>query len=214
VTVERVEFHVEEPSMEAFLRGLLPRILTDVDFDVFVYQGKSDLRRSLPVRLRAQASWAPKTWRTVVLVDRDTEDCVALREELDAAARGAGLGIWAGPSSDWSVVNRIAIEELESWYFGDWEAVRAAYPGVPATIPHKEPFRDPDGVRGGTWEAFERILQGAGYFDGGLRKIEAAREISTHVDLDRNRSRSFAKLAEVLRSIRAVAHPPASGASR
>jgi len=40
VTVERVEFHVEEPSMEAFLRGLLPRILTDVDFDVFVYQGQ------------------------------------------------------------------------------------------------------------------------------------------------------------------------------
>jgi hypothetical protein len=25
------------------------------------------------------------------------------------------------------VVNRLAIEELEAWYFGDWEAVRAAY---------------------------------------------------------------------------------------
>ena len=36
----------------------------------------------------------------------------------------------------WRLVNRIAVEELEAWYFGDWAAVRAervndfAAPGV------------------------------------------------------------------------------------
>ena len=40
-------------------------------------------------------------------------------------------------------------------------------------------------------EEFQRILQRHGYFKAGLRKIEAARAISAHVDPSRNRSRSF-----------------------
>ncbi len=33
---------------------------------------------------------------------------------------------------------------------------------------------DPDAIPGGTWEAFERVLQRSGYFQTGLRKLEAA----------------------------------------
>ena len=59
----------------------------------------------------------------------------------------------------WQVVNRVAVEELEAWYFGDWEAVRAAYPRVSANTPQRQGLRDPDGIAGGTWEAFERVMQ-------------------------------------------------------
>jgi len=55
----------------------------------------------------------------------------------------------------------------------------------------KAKFRDPDAIEGGTWEALESELQRKGYFQGGLAKIEAAKAISSYMDPERNRSKSF-----------------------
>ena len=96
------------------------------------------------------------------------------------------------------MINRIAIQELEAWYFGDWDAVRAAYPRVSETVPRRTGYRDPDAIAGGTWEAFERVLQRSGYFAGGLRKIQAARSIAPHVDPVRNTSHSFQVFRDAL----------------
>ena len=97
-----------------------------------------------------------------------------------------------------SLVNRIAIEELEAWYFGDWPAVCAAYPKVSAHVASKAGYRDPDSIAGGTWEAFERVLQRHGYFRGGLAKIEAARALGAAIDPARNRSVSFGRLRDAV----------------
>lgn len=198
MSVEHVEFIVEEPSMETALRALLPKMLGEVSFEVYVHQGKADLLARLPERLRGYASWVPDTWRIVVIVDRDDEDCAKLKAELESAAKGAGLATRSLSPEGYTVVNRIAVEELEAWYFGDWEAVSAAYPRVPGTIPSRRKFRDPDAVPGGTWEAFERVLKDAGYFAQGLAKIEAARAIAANMSPERNRSRSFQVLREAL----------------
>ena len=98
----------------------------------------------------------------------------------------------------WQVANRIAIEELEAWYFGDWDAIRESYPKVKGAIPSKAQFRDPDRIAGGTWEAFERVMQAAGYFKTGLRKLEAAREIGARSVSERNRSHSFQVFREAV----------------
>ena len=63
-----------------------------------------------------------------------------------------------------STANRIVMEELEAWNFGDWEAVRAAYPRVSKGVPRQVGYRDPDAIAGRTWEAFERIMKRSGYF--------------------------------------------------
>ncbi len=184
---------VEEPSMEVFLRALLPRLLPhDRTLEVHPFQGKSDLLGKIEARLRAYASWLPDDARIVVVVDRDDDDCRDLKRRLEDMAARAGLRTRtrAGPAQ-WQLVNRIAIEELEAWYFGDWAAVRAAYQRVRAAIPNRASFRDPDAIAGGTWEAFERVMQRHGYFKGGLAKLEAARAIGTHLDPSRSRSRSF-----------------------
>ena len=78
------------------------------------------------------------------------------------------------------------------------EAVRAAFPGVPASVPRQAAYRDPDAIRGGTWEAFERVLQRAGHFRSGLRKVEAARKVAANWEPDRNRSASFVALRDAL----------------
>lgn len=199
MTIEHVEVIVEEPSMEALLRGLLPQLLQEVTFKIYVHQGKPDLLQRLPQRLAGYSSWLPESWRVLVVVDRDDDDCKKLRRELERLAVAAKLGTSrAAKRGRGRVINRIAIEELEAWYFGDWEAVRAAYPRISASLPLRAGFRDPDGIRGGTCEAFERIAQRAGYFENGLRKIEAARCIATHMQPERNTSRSFQALRATL----------------
>jgi len=190
---------VEEPSMEAFVRALLPRLLPQGQtFEVQVFQGKDDLLGKLEARLRGYASWLPQDWRLIAVVDRDDDDCMDLKRRLEAAAMKSGLRTRSAGAGQWQVATRIAIEELEAWYFGDWEAVREAYPRAPKRVPAGKGFRDPDAIQGGTWEQFERILARTGYFASGLRKIEAAREIGARIDPQRNRSCSFSKFREAI----------------
>ena len=188
-----VELLVEEPSMEAFLRALLSRLLPqDRTFEVHAFQGKSDLLGKLADRLRGYVKWLPEDWRIVVVVDRDDDDCRKLKQQLEAIATKAGVRTRTGASgAPWQLVNRIAIEELEAWYFGDWEAVTAVYPRVSSNVPRQQKYRDPDAIAGGTWEAFERVTKRYGYFKHGLRKIEAARALGGRIDAHRNRSASF-----------------------
>ena len=199
MTVSHLEFLVEEPSMEAFLAAALPRLLPEgYTFAIHVFRGKDNLLRNLNSRLRGYRHWLPSNYRLVVMVDRDEEDCQVLKRKLESAAAEAGLRTrsQAGDGS-WQVVNRVVVEELEAWYFGDWEAVLCAYPKVSPRIPNQRRYRDPDAI-GGAWEAFERILQKRGYFKTGLRKIEAARAIAAHIDPGRNRSHSFSTFCAVL----------------
>jgi hypothetical protein len=193
-------FLVEEQSMESFLRAWLPRILPEgCDFEIHAYGGKRDLLSKLESRLRAYAAWLPENARLIVIVDRDDDNCEELKRKLEAMVSRAGLPTRSvARGGQWRVATRIAIEELEAWYFGDWEAVRAAYPRASSSIPNKAPYRDPDAIAGGTWEAFERVMRSSGYFKQGLMKLEAARAIGEFIDVQRSRSRSFRKLAETV----------------
>ena len=186
--------------METFLQTLLPRMLPEPStFDIHAFRGKTDLLRKLMKRLRGYAMWIPEHFRIVVVVDRDNHDCRELKEHLETIASDSGL-LTRSPARHraWQVVNRIAIEELEAWYFGDWEAVCQAYPRVSPNIPVQARYRDPDAIRGGTWEAFERIMQRRGYFTQGLGKVRAAGAIANHMDPGRNRSRSFAAFRDAV----------------
>ncbi len=197
-----VDVITEEPSMEAFLHIVLPRLLDGIPFEIHPFQGKDQLLTRLSDRLKGLASYIPEDYLVVVLVDRDDDECERLKATLEEMALQAGLRTRSSRlGSQFQVINRIAVEELEAWYFGDWDAVLAAYPRVPPNVPRQKGYRDPDAIRGGTWEHFERVMQRAGYFQGGLRKIEAARTIAPHIDPDRNRSHSFQVFRDALREL-------------
>jgi len=72
--VAHVEVLVEEPSAEAALRILLPKMLGNASFQVYPHSCKDDLLKRLPERLRGYAAWMPNDWRIVVVVDRDDDD--------------------------------------------------------------------------------------------------------------------------------------------
>lgn len=189
--------------MEQGLRVLLPRMIADMPFRIFAYRGKPDLLAKLSKRLRGYRAIGEADQKILVVLDADRDDCRMLKRRLERFAADAGLATRSRPQgAAYTVINRVAVEELEAWYFGDWEAVRAAYPRVPKDIPSQSRYRAPDAIKGGTWEAFERILRDSGYMQGGLRKVEAAREIARHMVPDRNTSPSFRALREALRGLR------------
>lgn len=196
-----IEFLVEEPSMENFLHALLPRIMPDGStYVVHAFQGKADLLSKIEARLRGYASFIPDDWCIVVVVDRDDDDCKELKNRIEKCAIRAGLTAKSSGRAQWNVATRIVIEELEAWYFGDWQAVKTAYPRVPATIDKQQAYRNPDSIRGGTWEAFERVMRRYGYFSEGLPKLSAARAIGAHIDPGRSSSASFAAFFDAVRS--------------
>ena len=192
------EILVEEPSMEAFLNELFRREFPDISFGIHVFQGKRDLLANLQSRLNAYAKLLTPESRVVVLIDRDKDDCKDLKRRLEDMARGAGLLTRsAAGGRPWQAVNRIVVEELEAWYFGDWDAVRAAYPRVSENVPRRAAYRDPDSING-TWEAFHHVMKGGGYFKADLGKVEAARAVGARVNPRLNRSRSFVNFYDAI----------------
>ena len=202
MTATTIDFIVEEPSMEAFLRVVLPMILGRTQFKIRQFQNKDQLLKRLPTRLQGYSQWITANYKIVVLVDRDNEDCEKLKAQLEQMALNASLATRSQPAGgQFTVINRIVIEELEAWYFGDWQTVRNAYPRVSQSIPAQSRYRDPDAIQGGTWEHFEPVLQRAGYYKNRLRKIEAAQSIGPFVDLENNRSHSFQCFRDALRDL-------------
>jgi hypothetical protein len=187
---------VEEPSLESALTQLLPKILsnvTNVTFNIHRYEGKPDLLAKLPDRLKGYQAWLPPDWKIVVLIYEDREDCLKLKKQLENMAISAGLITKSSCQKDKSflVLNRIVVEELEAWFFGDVEAICKAYPKVSPHLAKQKGYRDPDAIKGGTAEALEKVLKKAGYHLGGLDKPKAASEISQYMNPQSNRSKSF-----------------------
>lgn len=186
-----LEFLLEEQSMEAALLELVPKIVPDHSFELHPHRGKPDLLKKLEGRLRGYARWSVPELRVVVVVDRDSDDCHVLKRSILDVCASAGM----------PALCRIAIEELEAWFFGDVAALRSAYPGVPVTLGARRGFRDPDAIQGGTWEALERVLQRAGHYPTGMPKVEVATRVAERMDIEGNCSHSFRVLRSGLREL-------------
>ena len=65
--------------MKVLLDGLLPRLLPDLPFLCVPHEGKQDLEKSIPRKLRA---WREPGVRFVVVQDNDGSDCLARKQHL------------------------------------------------------------------------------------------------------------------------------------
>ncbi len=193
----QIEFLLEERSAEVVLKIILPKILSDdVDCTFHVSQGKPDLLKNLPTLLKGFNPPIADNRRIMVLIDEDREDCFQLKAQLEAIACAAGFVTKSSASQegDFQVVNRLAIEELEAWFFGDIEALRDAYPRVSRNAQ----YQDPDAIENGTSEALWRALRR--YYPKRLHKTKVARKIAQHMKPNRNKSKSFQVFVEGLKA--------------
>ncbi len=203
--IEHLEFLLEEESMQAVLESLLRGMLpSDVTWNLHPLGGRPKMYDRLQHRLKGYSHRLPKTWLIVVMEDQNGRDCHKVKAQLEEFARRANLPTRTNPyAGRFHVINRIVVPCLEAWYFGDWEAVRAAYPRVPEDIPHKPRYRNPDAIPEPTWRLLY-ILQQAGYLPKSLKelpKVTVAKTIAPHMVPTRNRSHSFQVFYHTLQSI-------------
>lgn len=131
--MSRLVFLVEEPSMAEFLKGFLPVALPEVDFLCIPHQGKKDLEKSIPRKLRA---WTEPSDQFVIVRDNDGGDCQKIKTRLRRLCAG---------SPRKAALIRLACQELEAWYLGGMGALESAFgkPGL-ARLGGKRKFRSPD----------------------------------------------------------------------
>jgi ABC-type uncharacterized transport system substrate-binding protein len=208
-TKMHIEFLVEEQSMEEALKNIIPEIIgdgTNVKFEIRCFNGKPALLKHLPNRLEGYKNQfdnklLPPDTRIIVVVDKDNDNCERLKERLEEIAEKANLTTKtkSKESSDYQVVNRIVVEELEAWFFGDIEAVATAYPKIPTTLAQKKKYRNPDHIRG-TSEALKKVLQERGYLDS-ESKVKVAKKISKYMKPERNTSTSFKVFKQAIQEL-------------
>lgn len=175
----RLVFLLEERSMKVFLDELLPRLFPDLTFQCVPHEGKQDLEKSIPRKLKA---WREPGVHFVVLRDNDGADCRVAKQRLVVLCQTGGR-----PDS----IVRLACQELEAWYLGEPEALVEAYqrPDL-ATLASRERFRDPDSVMQPS-QALRELVPS-------FQKVMGARLMGTLVTDLRNRSRSFHQLIDVI----------------
>ncbi len=201
-----LDVHVEEPSMEIVLKCLLPQILSsNVTFKILTYQSKPDMLRKLPKRLKAYSRRVVnEDLRILVLIDEDRQDCQILKDQLESMSLSVGLqtktaSMGQGPVY---VVNRIVIEELEAWFFGDEEALKKAFPKIQnVQLSKKKRYRDPDSITGGTWESLHSVLKNHGYCKDIYPKRHVARRVAQYMQIGSNRSLSFQHFVQGVKSL-------------
>lgn len=187
-----IEFLLEEPSAEAALNMMLPKLLPpSVTWSCHPHRGKTDLFQRLPGRLKTYARQFPHQpeLRVVILMDADT-DCRRRKAELEKVVAEEGLLTKAtAAGQSFRIITRLAVQELEAWFLGDRAAIQAAYPRVRpqhfSGLPH-----DPDTVAD-TWETLWRVLQQGKYYPTGKAKVEWAETIAPHLEPEQNTSASF-----------------------
>lgn len=184
-----LEVLVEEPSMREFLQPWLgPWLGAGCTLGVRTFQGKGDLLKSLPQRFAGYARTLRRdsTLKIIVLLDRDDDDCISLKREIETMGKREGLAV-RGSRQEPVLLVRLAIRELENWYFGDWSAVRAGFPRISKEPPAR--YRsNADADQTKTSRAFSELLDSAG---ATRSKPEWARRIGPHIDPSRNSSASF-----------------------
>ena len=132
-----VVFLVEEPSMAELLKVLLHRLFPDLSFLCLEHEGKQDLAKSVPRKLRA---WRQPGVRFVVMRDQDSADCHVVKTGLKALCTQGGRA---------DALVRVVYRELEAWYLGDVESLANAYPTSAGRLRRelgKSRYRDPDAV--------------------------------------------------------------------
>ena len=158
--------------MKAFLEGLLPRLVPGLPYVLVAHEGKSDLERSLPRKLKA---WRTPGARFVVVRDQDSGHCETVKRRLVAIATDAGRP---------DTVVRIACRELEAWLLGDPEGLAIALGRKElAQVSLKQIVRDPDRI-GSPSNELRRLL-------GTYSKTAGARAAGAQLGWTANRSTSF-----------------------
>ncbi len=181
--MNEIVFLLEEPSAQAMLEGLLPRLIpSGFYFRFIVFEGKQDLQAQMVRRLRG---YLVPGARFVILQDKDSNDCIKLKRDLVEKCVQAGHP---------HALVRIACFELECWYLADLPAVEAGLKisGL-SSRQNQRICRTPDNFPSPS-VTLKRLAPA-------YQKISGSRAIGPHLSLENGRSSSFANFVKGMRRL-------------
>ena len=77
-----IVFLLEESSIENVLNELLPKLIPpEIRYKCISHQGKQDLAKSIPIKLKAFKKSSPNT-KFIIVHDQDSHDCQELKKDL------------------------------------------------------------------------------------------------------------------------------------
>ncbi len=199
-----IEVLTEGSSDKPTIREILCRrfkLVENEHFRIHPHQGRGELplnplsmpepkNRSLlhqlPTKLRAYAKSLAKNALVLVVVDADRTPCTELLQRLNE--------MYAVLPNKPNVLFRIAVEETESWFVADTDAIKQAYSTAKLTKIKK---LAPDAVIG----AWEHLAEALGHevksiSNSGALKAQWAEKIAPHLDLVNPKSPSLRKVIE------------------
>jgi hypothetical protein len=183
--MREVVFLLEEDNARVLLEKVFALLVPEdsgVRARFIVFEGKQDLDRQLPRKLRGYLN--PHA-RFIVMRDQDKEDCRTVKQSLRTLCNSAGKP---------EVTIRIACRELEAFYLGDLLAVEKGLKiGKLAAKQRVAKFRNPDSLQSPAHEL--EMLTNLKY-----QKVSGARAIAPHLNLDTPKSQSFHHLLQAIRS--------------
>ena len=158
--------------MRVLLEGLLPRLFPDLNFMCIAHEGKGDLEKSLPRKLK---NWQIPDDKFVVVRDADGNDCKSLKNALSDVCLACKRP---------DTLIRIVCQELEAWYFGQPEALAAVFSDASLkNLGAKARYRVPDALVQPSKHLAELCPS--------FQKIGTARAIAPHLSYEANTSSSF-----------------------
>ena len=210
-----IEVLVEDSSGARLIETLLPAVIGPFgqphSWRVHPYRGIGRLPKGLTTkadpakralldqlpRLLVGYGRTPGIDAVVVVLDSDRRNCKSFLKELNA------LLSKCRPAPN--ALFRLAIEEMEAWFFGDRKALLAAYPRARKDVLDRY---QQDSVCG-TWEVLaDAIYPGGssavskiGWPLPGQIKHEWVAHIGPRMDVERNQSTSFCKFRDGLRRL-------------
>jgi hypothetical protein len=179
-------FLLEEPSAQALLETLLPRLLDpSIQPRLIPFEGKQDLEKRLVGKLRGYIN--PQA-RFIVMRDQDSApDCRVIKTRLLAKCAEAGR--------DSVTLVRIACRALETFYLADLAAVGKVL-GMKNLSNQQEiaKFRAPDYLESPDHEMSKLTNQA-------YQKVRDSRQLGRLLDLTNTRSSSFRNLLEAIKRL-------------
>lgn len=173
--------------MRVFLEGLLPRLFPELEFLCVAHEGKQDLEKSIPRKLKA---WNEPGARFCIVRDNDGGDFKNLKASL--------LELCPSTKRD-EVLVRIACQELEAWYFGDPHALADAFGREDLRrISTRRRYRDPDAIDQPSRALRELVEE--------FQKVSGARAMASRLSIE-NSSASFNTLMSGIARLSGAAHP-------
>lgn len=202
-----LEVLVEGSSDVPAAKEILQRkfgLVENESFRIHAHRGKGELPKhphaqpdrkrqglldQLPAKLRGY-SGLPVGYCLIVLVDADNDNCYDLKRRLVKLYEGLNR-------KPTCVLFRIAVEETESWFLADTNAIHTAYPQ--ARI-NRLPDGTPDQIIG-AWEKLAEVIGLRPNDCDGSDKKEWASKISPHLDLDHPKSPSLRAFVEGIAAV-------------